>query len=302
MSDKAIEYFNRYTRRVEREAIYGEGYLRWSYENRLGRLMTHLLVKRAVFSRWYGWRMNRPASRRKIAPFIRRYGLDANEFADSAESFHTFNEFFYRKLKPEKRPITPTSSTAVFPADGRHLGLADLSKAAGFFVKGQCFDLPALLQDSDLAARFAKGSLIFSRLCPVDYHRFHFPVAAVPSRPKILPGARLSVSPVALCRNLSILWTNKRALTQLRETAFGLVLMLEIGATNVGSIQYTFQPDQAVSKGEEKGYFEFGGSALITLFQPGRIQLAPDLLEQTALQRELYAHMGDGMGEQLASV
>jgi phosphatidylserine decarboxylase len=74
------------------------------------------------------------------------------------------------------------------------------------------------------------------------------------------------------------------------------VLVLEIGATNVGSVRHTFVPTRPVAKGEEKGYFAFGGSAMLTLFEPGRVKLAEDLLEQSAQQRELYARVGDSMG------
>jgi phosphatidylserine decarboxylase len=166
----------------------------------------------------------------------------------------------------------------------------------GFFVKGQKFDLPALLGDPALAERFARGSLVLSRLCPVDYHRFHFPVCGVPGTPRLLPGPLFSVSPLALRRRLAYLWENKRVLTEVHTERFGLVLILEIGATNVGSIVQTFTPNRPVAKGAEKGFFRFGGSSVITLFEPGRISLAPDLLRESAGHRELYAHVGESLG------
>ena len=81
-------------------------------------------------------------------------------------------------------------------------------------------------------------------------------------------------------------------LTKLVTEDLGTVLLLEIGATNVGSIQQTFTPGQAVEKGAEKGYFEFGGSSTMTLFEPGAITLATDLLETSREGIELYARMG----------
>ena len=95
MVREPVQYFNRYTGRTETEQIYGEGFLRWTYGNPLGRLCLRALVKRALFSRWYGWRMSRPSSRRKIAPFIAEYRVATAEFADPPESFASFNEFFY---------------------------------------------------------------------------------------------------------------------------------------------------------------------------------------------------------------
>lgn len=292
-----IRYFNRHTGKQEIEQVYGEGFLRFSYGNPLGALPLHAMVKRAAFSRWYGRRMDDPASASRIAPFLRTYGLDAAEFADAPESYGSFNEFFYRKLKPEARPIA--DSAVVFPADGRHLGFERADRIEGVFIKGQRFDLARLLGDEALAARYAAGSLVLSRLCPVDYHRFHFPAAGTPGTTKLLDGPLFSVSPIALRRHLSYLWTNKRTLTELRTENLGTVLLLEIGATCVGSIHQTFTPGEPVAKGQEKGYFAFGGSSTLTLFEPGAVALASDLLEWSAKQVELYAKVGTAMGKSL---
>ncbi|XMO70283.1 phosphatidylserine decarboxylase [Luteolibacter sp. AS25] len=279
---------------MDTEQVYGEGFLRWVYGNPLGKLSLHALVKRHQFSQWYGKKMSKPESAEKIEPFIKQYGLDPSEFAESPENFKSFNEFFFRKLKPTARPIA--DSPVVFPADGRHLGFPDISRISSFFVKGQTFDLPALLGDSALAEKYAKGSLVLSRLCPVDYHRFHFPAAGIPSETKAIPGPLFSVSPIALARNLSYLWTNKRTLTHLETKEFGTVLIMEIGATCVGSIHQTYTPGVPLEKGAEKGYFAFGGSSTITIFEPGKVSLAPDLLEHSAKQIELYTLIGSEMG------
>jgi phosphatidylserine decarboxylase len=296
MAAEPIQYFNRYTKRVETEDVYGQGFLKWTYGNPLGRLSLHALVKRSAFSRWYGWRMNGLRSRAKVAPFIANYQVNAEEFADACDSYRTFNEFFYRKLKPGARPLAPGEDVAVFPADGRHLGFQDVSTLEGIFVKGAVFDLRALMQSDGLAARYAKGAMILSRLCPVDYHRFHFPVSGVPGKPVFIEGPLYSVNPIALRQNIHIFSQNKRAYCEIESPEFGRVLMFEIGATCVGSFEYTYSPGVPVEKGAEKGYFKFGGSSTITFFEPGRIQLDADLLEQSRAAIELYARVGDHMG------
>lgn len=292
---KSIRYFNRHTGTHETEEIYGEPFLRWAYGNPMGKLSLHAFVKRPAFSKWYGWRMSKTESVARVEPFVRKYGLDPDDFADPLPSFRSFNEFFYRKLKPAARPID--SAPVVFPADGRHLGFPDISAIDSFFVKGQRFDLAALLDNAALAAKYAKGSLVLSRLCPVDYHRFHFPAAGVPSATRPLNGPLFSVSPIALAQNLSYLWTNKRTLTELKTMDFGTILLLEIGATCVGTIQQTFTLGAPVEKGAEKGYFAFGGSSTITIFEPGAVTLADDLLESSAQQTELYARIGSAMAK-----
>ncbi len=291
-----IRYFNRHTGTLETEQVYGEGFLRWTYGHPLGAISLNAFVKRPFFSSWYGHRMSASKSAARVAPFISHYGLDPNDFADSPDSFQSFNEFFFRKLKPSARPIDPDPHCVVFPADGRHLGFTKASAISGVFVKGQRFDLPTLLGDADLAARYADGSLILSRLCPVDYHRFHFPAAGIPGRTRVIAGPLFSVSPIALRKRLDYLWTNKRTITELKTEQFGTVLCMEIGATCVGTIQQTFTPGEIMNKGAEKGYFAFGGSSTLTLFEPGAIELESDLLEQSNQQVELYARIGTRMG------
>lgn len=291
-----IVYFDRYRRELCEEQIYGENYLRWIYETPTGRIALSTVVKRLWFSRWYGWRMNRAASRERIDRFINVYGLDPSEFESAPEDFRNFNEFFSRRLKPEARPIEASSETAVFPADGRHLCIPDLSLNPGLFVKGQMFDVFELVGDRELARPFADGALLLSRLCPVDYHRFHFPASGIPGPSRLINGPLYSVNPIALSQNIRILATNRRSCCILETERFGRVLLLEVGATCVGSIRQTYSPDHPVGKGDEKGFFQFGGSSTITLFQRGAIIFDEDIREHSADHRELYARMGDRLG------
>lgn len=293
---ESILYHNRETGALETEKVYGESFLRWAYGNPLGPLALNTFIKKPFFSSWYGKRMSTPESRSRIAPFIAEYGLDPGDFAESPDAYGSFNEFFYRKLKPEARPIDRDVNSVVFPADGRHLGFQKASAIEGVFVKGQKFDLPALLGDADLAAKYADGSLVLSRLCPVDYHRFHFAAAGIPSETVVLNGPLFSVSPIALRKNLGYLWENKRTLTRLETPNLGTVLCLEIGATCVGTIVQTFAPGAPLDKGAEKGFFAFGGSSTITIFEPGAVLLENDLRHHSAKQIELYAKIGTRMG------
>ncbi|MBP7141895.1 MAG: phosphatidylserine decarboxylase [Opitutaceae bacterium] len=299
MKREPIRYFDRRTRTVCSEAIYGEGWLRWAYENPLGRFTTWLFARRWLMSAYFGWRMSRRYSAQKILPFIATYNLDVDEFAKSPFRFRTFNEFFTRALKPEARPIFEPGNEhiAIFPADGRHLAFANVDETDGFYVKGARFSLADLLQDPTQTAMFAGGAMVISRLCPTDYHRFHFPVSGVPDAGRLINGWLYSVSPVALRINVRRLVQNKRRVTLLRDTAFGTVAMIAVGATNVGSIVETYVEDRRVGKGEEKGMFKFGGSCVITLFQKGRIRIDGDLLEQSSGHLETYARMGDRLGE-----
>jgi phosphatidylserine decarboxylase len=296
LQPEPIRYYDRYDRTTKTEKVFGERWLRAAYDNPIGRAAVWLFIRRRLFSWYYGWRMKRPGSDLRIIPFIADYDINATEFAKSPFDFKTFNEFFHRALKPERRPIAQGNGLAVMPADGRHLAFPDVGRAQGFYVKGSTFTLEELLGDAKLAARFAGGSILISRLCPSDYHRFHFPVSGIPSEPRLIKGSLYSVNPIALRRNILYLVRNKRLVTLIEAPEFGTVAMIEVGATNVGSILEVFRAGQAVVKGEEKGMFSFGGSCVITLFTEGRILLDADIVAQSANCLETYARMGDRLG------
>ena len=138
--------------------------------------------------------------------------------------------------------------------------------------------------------------MLISRLAPVDYHRFHFPCAGTPGRASEIKGPLFSVNPIALRRSVRYLVQNKRMVTLLETERFGLVALIEVGATMVGGIRQSFIPGTKVKKGDEKGLFKFGGSCVITLFQRDRIVFDADLREQSLNHIETYAKMGERLG------
>jgi len=289
-------YFDRYESRLKSEGIYGENPLRWAYETTLGRLCLEGIIKRRWFSRLYGRWADTSGSAKEIAPFLERFGVDAADFVEDPATFRTFNEFFHRRLKPQSRPIAAGEKTISFPADGRHFYIPDLSRESHLYAKGQRLELAELLGDEALATRFACGSAVLSRLCPTDYHRFHFPLDGECGTPRLINGDLYSVNPIALSRGLGYLLENKRRITRVTRPDIGEYLFLEIGATNVGSIVDTCAPGTRVARGEEKGYFRFGGSMTIVIFSENSFVPAPDLAAQSAAGIELYARMGDAMG------
>ena len=161
MKDNGIQYFNRYTGKVETEVVYGERWLRFILFNPFGKIALHMVAKRAWFSRWYGWRMSRPSSAARVRPFIEQYGITKDENVKAADAFTSFNDFFYRKLKPEARPVDVATDSVVFPADGRHLGFAKASEVEevfGFLVR---YDLTG---DVELAEH-ADASCVTLNVC-----------------------------------------------------------------------------------------------------------------------------------------
>jgi phosphatidylserine decarboxylase len=297
VKNSIIQYYNRYTQCVEPESVYGESFLKWAYETRLGKLATHSLVKRGWFSRWYGWRMSRGKSARRVNPFVEKYGVRMEDFIEPKGGFSSFNDFFVRPLRRGARAIDRNPKHAVFPADGRHLGFENIEGMQKLLIKGDHLSIKGLLGSSEVSDEFKGGSLIFSRLCPVDYHRFHYPVGGKLIPAKQINGSLYSVNPIAVFNNAKILMQNRRMVSFVETETFGKVALVEIGATCVGSIIQGQSTVQDVEKGQEKGYFKFGGSAVLTIFQAGKVDLAPDLKMHSAQGREVYAQMGDFMAQ-----
>ena len=290
-----MKYFNRYTQQIEIENIPGKNGLVFLYDTVFGRRIVEFLIKKPWFSRLAAVWANSKFSKRSIKRFIQKYHIDMLPFEE--RDYLHFNDFFYRKLKEDQRPLTQESNAVCFPAEGRHLGFQNINNSQTFFIKGKSFNLVQLLGNEEIAKRFQGGSCVISRLCPIDYHRFHFCCSGIPQKAYTLPGPLYSVSPLALRKNCRFLEENKRSVTLIQSERFGCVASVEIGATFIGSIQQTYTPDEPVKMGAEKGYFLFGGSTMVTLFEPGRVQLADDLLQYTRKGLELFAHVCDFMGK-----
>ncbi|MDR0679488.1 MAG: archaetidylserine decarboxylase [Puniceicoccales bacterium] len=288
-----ITIFNRYTNKLEHEAIFGKKFLIFAYCNALGRLTISSLIKRKIFSILYGKYADSQISARQIKPFIEKFGIKTDSLEKKVEDFTSFNDFFCRKLKPSARPISPDPTAVAAPADGRMLAFKSIANTTPFFVKGEQISVADLTKDYKLASKFRNCSMLISRLCPTDYHYFHFPVDCIPQRTYLINGEYSSIHPFAMKGKFATFLQNKRMSTVLQTKLCGQILMIEIGATCVGSIQQTFTPFQEALKGAEKGYFQFGGSTVILLFERDRIKFSEDLLANTQDGIETYVMMGD---------
>lgn len=289
-----IQYYERESGQIKTEKVAGEKWLVWLYYNPIGEATLWALAKRKLVSTIYGNMMDRTYSAKKIHPFIEDFDIDMSVAQE--QEFKNFNDFFTRKLKDDARPINTSTKIVVSPADGKILAYADISNS-DFIIKGFRFDVSSFLDNPDLAQKYHDGALIIIRLAPVDYHRFHFPVNGNVSPNKKIEGDYYSVNPFALRKKAEIFFLNKREYTILSNPLFGDVIMAEVGATMVGSIEQTFK-GSSVNKGEEKGYFKFGGSTVVLLFEKSKIHIDEDLLINTSKGYETTVKMGERIGEE----
>lgn len=299
-----ILYIDRLTKKKEKEKVYGGFFLELLYgKTFLSRCLSPLLLplfsKIPFGSYLYGFLQKSRLSKRKIRPFIQKFKINTSEFLEPISAFSSFNDFFIRKLKKESRPFDAREHVAILPADARYLVFQHIDEMDGFWIKGKKLSLKQLLQNEPLARRYKKGAMAIARLCPTDYHRFHFPFDCTPTKAKLINGPLYSVNPIALKRNIKILSENKRMITTLQTSLFHQVLFIEVGATHVGTIKQTYKPDMSYKKGAEKGYFSFGGSCLILLFEPNTILFDQDLVEASLQKIEVRGLLGQSLGTAL---
>ena len=290
---KPVRYVNRSTGEIKTEKVAGEAWLKWLYYNPLGEVALQTLVKRKFVSEFYGRLMDTRWSAKKIEPFVKDFNIDLS--IAQKQHFTTFNDFFTRKLKPLARPVDNDSNVVVSPGDGKILAFQNILNQ-DFIIKSYKFDINTFLQNDSLAALYREGSMISLRLCPTDYHRYHFPLGGTVSPDIKINGELYSVSPIALRSMVDIFLLNKREYIILANRRFGDVVMVEVGATMVGSIVQTYTGNQVV-KGEEKGYFKFGGSTIVLLFKKGTISIDSDLLANTKNGLETRVRMGEEIGK-----
>ena len=287
-----IQYYERQSGLLKTEKVAGEKWLLWLYHNPVGEATLWALAKRKVVSSVYGNRMDRPSSVQKIQPFVEEFGIDMSS-ADKQE-FSSFNDFFTRKLKSNARPVDSSSAVIVSPADGKILAYANISNS-DFIIKEHRFDIYSFLNNASLAQKYLDGTLLIIRLASFDYHRFHFPVSGSVSPITRIDGDYYSVNPLALRQMIEIFCLNKREFTVISNPLSGDVVMAEVGATMVGSIVQTFTGNY-VKKGEEKGYFKFGGSTVVLLFEKNKIRIDDDLLMNTIKGYETVIRQGERIG------
>ena len=290
-----IKFIDRKSGNIITEKPPGEAFLKLLYNNPFGKIAILPLAKRKFLSSWYGKKMDKTSSVKKIRGFVKRLDINMNEAEKSISDFTSFNDFFYRKLKPKARPI---ENGFVSPGDGKMLAFENINDIKKFFVKGREFTLKEFLGNDTLAEQHKNSSLIILRLAPNDYHRYHFPLNGIPSEMTKIKGDYFSVSPYALASNFTkVFCENKREYCILSSEEKGEIIIAPIGATMVGTIIETYTPNKTIKKGDEMGYFAFGGSTVVLLVNKNKLTIDADILENTKNRIETFVKMGEKIGK-----
>lgn len=292
---KKISVFNRQTGEYEYENTYKGESLGFLYRTDFGKALTSSVLNKRVISRLYGRAVKSRQSASMIKKFIRHYNIDINEIKRPLESFRSFNDFFIRELVDNARPMDPNPDHLISPADSRLL-VFNLKEKSEFPVKGYWYSIQQLVKDKHLAREYSDGWCYIYRLAPADYHRFCYIDNGNHDKVKRIRGVLHSVNPIALSSINNLLSQNYRILTVLNTSNFGIVPQLEVGALLVGKIVLRNRKAHTFSRGEEKGWFEYGGSTIIQIFRKNAIIPDSDILERSGKNIETLVKMGEKTG------
>ena len=294
-TEKSILLRNRISGEIQKETVFGDKVLRFFYETLLGRGFWGLFFNSSCLSRLFGMYYDSGFSRKSIASLAAIDGCNAEEAALPLNEYTSFNAFFTRKLKEGSRPFDADKEILSSPSDGRIFVYENLRGNDPIPVKGAEKTLQELC--CGLLPENKSFAVAVVRLAPVDYHRYHFPCACEQkSAPVVIRGKYHSVNPVALKRRPDLFVENTRQITILESAEFGRFYFLEVGAFGVGSIVQSSEPGRH-EKLSEKGYFKFGGSTVILIFEDEKLQWDADLLQSTSDAIESLVQCGMSIGK-----
>ena len=264
--------------------------LEWMYGRAVGRCFVRLMICPWV-SRAAGWLLDRRISALAVPGFIKKNRIRMDDFEQ--RTFTSFNDFFTRRVRAERRPIDREPAHLIAPCDSK-LTAFPIGEDSRFLIKGVEYTLEGLLRDKALADRFLGGTLLLFRLTVGDYHRYSYVDSGLIGPETHIDGVFHTVNPAAASR-YPIYRENTREFALLESEHFGSLLQMEVGAAMVGRI--VNEPgNRAVRRGEEKGRFEFGGSTVIVLLQKDAAVIDEDILRNTREDVETVVHLGEKIG------
>lgn len=246
-------------------------------------------------------------SKSKILKFIKKYEIDwentsrcknNTSLLECINKYKTLNDFFIRKRENIKIYKKRNGKYLVSPADCRTTYFKNVKLAKKLWIKGSEYNISSMLNTKKNDMYYNKCNIIISRLAPSDYHRFHSPINGTFVKKKIIKGDFYSVNPKIVQSKVNVYTKNTRVIYYINTTYFGIIAMSIIGATCVGSIIINKKKTgEKISKGEEIGYFQFGGSTIVTIVPYNKkIMIDKDIDRHSKKKIETYVKVGDLIG------
>ncbi len=265
--------------------------LRFLYNTALGRILLKPLVLKPV-STIGGLILSTRLSALFVKRFVKKNRIDMVDYENV--KYKSFNDFFTRHIKPDTRPIEKAENSLISPCDAKVTAF-NIDENSSFNVKGLTYSVAELLDDGETAKKYLGGYCLIFRLAVDNYHRYCFCADGTVEGTKHIKGKYHTVQSVALSRKL-VFKENVREYAVLKTERFGDIVQMEVGALMVGKIS-NHKGLTSVKKGQEKGYFEFGGSTIILLLEKGKVNIDKEFFENTQNGLETCVKFGEKIGE-----
>ena len=269
------------------------------YSTWWGRSLEWLLSSSNFFSNIAGEYYQSPFSKKLIKPFIENYQIKTKDFRYGSvrtkefhDSFKSFDEFFTRDLVTSARSFAQEKRLMPAFAEGRYFATESVHDILKFPVKGNFLRVSDLLPIEE-SSWFEQGPMLIARLCPMDYHRYHYPDDGTTYRSYHRFGKYHSVNPIALKFKPQCFIKNEKRISILHTVNFGYLAFIEVGALFVGSIEQCHNENNPFKRGDVKGLFHFGGSTVIIIGEKDRWTPSADLLEHSYNGLETFVRLGD---------
>ncbi len=261
------------------------------YNTRLGRIFLKLIFINPFVSKVVGWFMDTKLSCVMIKKFIKSNNIDMSEYED--KKYTSFNDFFTRKVKKEKRVFDDNKNSLSSPCDSyvTHYKITD---DLLFNVKNSLYSISSILDDEELAKKYANGDLIIFRLTPSNYHRYHYFDDGKMLYNKKIKGKFHTVNPIVYDK-YEVFKENTREYNVLKTKRFGKVVYMQVGALLVGKINNYNK--KSFKMKEETGYFSYGGSTCILIFEKDTIKINRNILNKSKKNIEVNVKYGEKIGE-----
>ena len=283
-----VTVYNRATKETYAEHGYGEKQLSFLYNTFTGRLLLWLIVTRPWYSRITGVYNQSKYSVKKIKPFVQKYNISVGN--TEIEQYNSFNDFFTRSLPAHSKKYVATDVISVAEAK---LMVYTITKDGEIPIKKSIYTVSELLGSSDIAAKYDEGMCLVFRLSIDNNHRYTYVDDGTIVQSYAIKGKLHTVQVLSEKRH-KVYCENYRVCSVLATENFGTVAAIEIGALLVGKIN-NYQADTFV-KGQEKGYFELGGSTIVLLFTKDTIRIDDDILEFSHQNIETAIHNSEKIG------
>lgn len=293
-----MKIWDRKNRKYIEEKECGKRGLEFLYNTVVGRVFLKLIFANKWFSKCQAVYQNSRLSKKKIKSFVEEHDIDMTMYSDIS-SYRSFSEFFKRK-RDIKKYISKSAmdeDKLISIADSK-LQVIKLQDNSTFVVKKSVYDLDELIKDNQLSEKYKDGVCLIFRLAVDDYHRYHYLDDGEILSSKYINGKLHTIRPIS--SKYKAFTRNSRVVSVLKTKNFGEVIQVEVGAMLVGKI-FNHKCD-SFRKLEEKGYFDFGGSTIIQIFEKDSIIIDDDILKESKDGIETKVQIGMKIGKSNMSI